>query len=251
MLYSRDCSEHIHAPELLNVRAKALPMLMEWLVDVQLELELNERVLYLARNYMDRYFSRCDVTVRQLQLVAAAALLVAAKLEEDEGAAADEVNSMCDGAYSTAELIVMERQLLTVLDYKTLAVTELDFLDRYVAAVMRRSTYSQHKLFMLCSLSHYLLELYLLSPSLNDYPSSVTAAAALLLAAAQLTLRVWSEQLESECRMRRQHPQLRHCMALIYSMYRHYCQCPNTISQKYSLKQHGCVSLLAPCPEVQ
>lgn len=229
-----------------STEVKALPMLIEWLVDVQQELRLSERVLYLARNYMDRYILCCEVADAQLQLLAAAAILVATKLDEDDGACTDEIAEFCDGAYSISEIISMERQLLTVLDYKTLAVTEFDFIDLYVAAVIRSTAYCYYKLFMLYSLSHYLLELSLLCTTLTDYPPSVTAVAALLLAANVLTLRIWSESLKKECRLCRHNSQLRHCMLLLHSLHSHYSQQPNTISRKYSLKCHGFVSLLPP-----
>ncbi|XP_072558440.1 cyclin-A1 [Paramormyrops kingsleyae] len=146
-------------------------ILVDWLADVGEEYKLCTETLHLTVNYLDRFLSCMSVHREKLQLVGAAAILVAAKYEEIYPPDVDELVYVTDDTYSKKQLLRMEQLLLNVLAFDLTVPTAHQFLRQFftVASVCSKTE----------NLALYLAELSLLEvdPFLQYIPSKVAAAA--------------------------------------------------------------------------
>jgi hypothetical protein len=104
-------------------------------------------------------------------LLGVAALMIASKFEEVQPPTGKDLEYVTDGAYSRQEIIEMEQQVLSALDYNVLHHSPLRFLDRYIIAVGAEQSEAY--------LAHYLLELAQLDSKMNQFTPSLQAASAL------------------------------------------------------------------------
>jgi hypothetical protein len=89
------------AGQAVNAQMRAL--LVDWMVEVQQQLEFNHEVLYLAVKLLDLVLTRHCVEKERLQLLAAASMFVACKFEVGDWTRATEeirkgANCLCEGA---------------------------------------------------------------------------------------------------------------------------------------------------------
>ena len=96
--------------------------LVDWLVDVHQYFQLNPEALYTAVKMTDLFLSKKQVRKEHLQLVVAAALLVASKLDELnprnlEINRVDELVGVSPGAFTRDTLMKVERKMLNVLKF--------------------------------------------------------------------------------------------------------------------------------------
>ncbi len=152
---------------------------VSWMVEVAAEFRLGQEALHLAASLLDRFLSTARGVPRaRLQLAAVAALLVAAKHEEEAHPAVAEFVRIADDSFSAEDLLRMEGALLSALGFRANAPTAATFLALIRGAL--RLTDEAH------ALASYLAELALLDYSLLALPASAVAAGAAALAAARL-----------------------------------------------------------------
>jgi len=65
-----------------EVTPRMRSILIDWMIEVQVNFSLVQETLYLAVNILNRFISLVPIARDRLQLVGAAALLVASKHEE-------------------------------------------------------------------------------------------------------------------------------------------------------------------------
>lgn len=145
----------------------------DWLVRVHWKFNLQQQTLFLTANYLDRYLSKVQVSRHKLQLVGVTAMFIACKYEEVVVPESADFVYMTDKAYSKAELIEMEREMLSQLNYKLAVITQLDIL-KDLAQEAKASPY-------VVLLASYILELLLLTLDYLNYAPAQQAAAALFL----------------------------------------------------------------------
>jgi cyclin B len=148
-------------------------MTWDWLVRVHWKFDLQQQTLFLTANYLDRYLSKVQVSRHKLQLVGVTAMFIACKYEEVVVPESADFVYMTDKAYSKAELIEMEREMLSQLNYRLAVSTQLDIL-KDLAQEAKASPYA-------VLLASYILELSLLTLDYLNYPPAQQAAAALFL----------------------------------------------------------------------
>lgn len=175
--------ELLVASDYLAGQREVLPgmrgMLVDWMGGVVVQLALLPETLHLAVSCLDRFLQAEFATLakEQLQLVAAAALLLAAKYEESMPPELAELAHTAGGGAPEAELRRMELRMLRRLDFRLGVPAALQFL--------RWARLADPAL--LCAQAHQLAK-YLLELSLVDYrlvsvlPSRRAAAAAALAA---------------------------------------------------------------------
>lgn len=164
--------DYIKNQPLINKQMRHL--LVDWMVEVQQQLEFNHEVLYLSVKLLDLYLNRSLIKKEKLQLLGGAAMFIACKFEERMPPIIDDFIYVSDNAYDRAELIEMEIDILKTVCFDIGAPLSYTFLRRYskcIKADMRFLT-----------LARYILEL-----SLQDYhfayvKDSLKACAALYLA---------------------------------------------------------------------
>lgn len=182
----------------LNGRMRAI--LIDWIAQVLDMSKLSRRTFYLAVSLVDRCLSCMQVDRSNLQLLGSTAFLIAAKVEEIYPPDVANLVHICDGAYTTEQLLGMECTILLNLDFRVDGPTVEHFLPHFIAACQSQSNLGpdptlSHGLASLWQFSAasqtdesrngvawYLTELALLDIHMSQYPPSQVSAAALYLA---------------------------------------------------------------------
>lgn len=149
-------------------------LLIDWIVEVQQQLEFNHEVLYLSVKLLDLYLNNKRVDKEKLQVLGGAAMFIACKYEERIPPALDDFIFVSDNAYDRSELTEMEIDILHTVQYDIGAPLSYTFLRRYAKCL------TQDMQFL--TLARYILELSLQDYGLASVSESSKACAALYLA---------------------------------------------------------------------
>jgi cyclin B len=186
-LYAKDIYKYLHSHEgqyaakpgymsrQPEINEKMRAILIDWLVDVHAKFKLLPETLYLAVSLIDRYCERCtSVTRARYQLVGITALFIASKYEEIYPPELKDFVYVTDNAYTKADVLDMEGQIISVLEFNLLTISPLRFVDRYI-----RVAKLDHK--FLC-FTRFILELCLVDYSMLKASPSHLACSAVYLA---------------------------------------------------------------------
>jgi len=164
-------------------------ILVDWMVEVQESFEFNHETLYSAVKIVDIYLSKKKVAKDNLQLIGAAALLLASKVEELMPPLVSDFVYVCDDAYTRDTILAMERKMLKVVGFDIGFPLSYRFVRRY-AKVCKVGVSD-------LTFARYILETSLLHYDLNINTSpSVLAAAALTLVLKIKGISGWEQTLE-------------------------------------------------------
>lgn len=144
-----------------TIRAK----LIDWLIQIHYNFKLLPETLFLTVNIIDRYFSKHQVSLREVQLVTVAAMLIAAKYEEIYPPLLKDFVYISDNNCSADQILEMEKKILFTIDFDLQLTSPYRFLERFskLAKIDSVTFY----------LSQYMLELGLLDSKMNQFPSSL------------------------------------------------------------------------------
>jgi len=156
-----------------DINAKMRAILIDWLVEVHMKYKLKVETLFLAVNLIDRFLEKRSITRKKLQLVGVTGMLIAAKFEEIYPPEVRDFVYITDKAYTKEEILSMEVQMLTVLEFGVNCPTVAHFCERY-QRINRCNEAHRHLL-------QYVLELTLPDFKMLRYSPSHLAAAATLL----------------------------------------------------------------------
>ncbi|KAL5212525.1 hypothetical protein ABZP36_023372 [Zizania latifolia] len=158
-----------------------------WMDEMSRGYGLADGTLHRAVCCIDRYLSAKPleaVSPRQLGLLAATAVFLAAKYEKDFTAwrlnASVIARDIGSGLYAPSEVVHTERDLLAALDYKLGRPTALTFVDHYLAR--NNGAYGNLDGSPTASLARHLADLTLLDYRSLRHPPSAVAASAVHLA---------------------------------------------------------------------
>lgn len=158
----------------ISITLRNRSILVNWVMEVHKSFRLFPETLYLAVFIIDRILTRERVDKNKLQLLGATALLVAAKFEEIYYPDIKEICIICDNAYSKHEILQMEIQILTILDFQLSGPSPLYFL--------RRGSKAAHSDPRVHMIGKYICELSLLEHQCSFWLPSCIAATALYFA---------------------------------------------------------------------
>eukprot|EP00937_MAST-01D_sp_MAST-1D-sp2_P001889 g1889.t1 len=110
-------------------------LLVDWMCEVGDEVNLHNSTMHVAVLFLDRMLQSTQVSRSQLQLVAIACTLIAAKLEEAEEnvPSVGELNEFAQPGYNPVEVQVMEVTVLNKLGWSMGAITPLHYLGYYLS----------------------------------------------------------------------------------------------------------------------
>ncbi|XP_028136565.1 G2/mitotic-specific cyclin-B3 isoform X1 [Diabrotica virgifera virgifera] len=163
-------------------------LLVDWMVEIQESFELNHETLYLGVKLVDMYLSKMTVGKETLQLVGAAAMLIASKYDERIPPMLDDFLYICDGAYTKRELIRMEINLFKVIGFDLGIPISYRFLRRYARCA---------KITMpVLTLARFILEYSLMNYETVTIRDSKLASAALYIALRMQRISHWTPTLE-------------------------------------------------------
>ncbi|KAM4605848.1 cyclin-P-like [Discoglossus pictus] len=126
----RNQSHHSFRPSDIprTVTSDMRSVLVDWLVQVHEYLGLEEETLYLAVYLMNSYMKVHRIRTALLQLLAAACLYLACKIEENLIPEPAELCFMMEDSFSKKELLKMERKILSRLRFELHYTQPLHFL---------------------------------------------------------------------------------------------------------------------------
>ena len=130
--------------------------------------------MFLTVSIIDRYLSKKNVTTINLQLVGVVALLIASKYEDIYPPKIKELAEITDGAYVPKQLLVMEENMLSTLNFDLFYPTQWHFLECYKKKLLLND--------ITFFLAWYLMELALIDINIINYKGSIIAGSAVLLA---------------------------------------------------------------------
>ena len=87
-------------------------MLCDWMFEVGDEYHLKRETCHLSIRLVDLYLSRLACPVVRLQLLGAACLFLACKMEEITSPRVAHIAYACDNGFTTDEIIQMESRIL-------------------------------------------------------------------------------------------------------------------------------------------
>lgn len=172
-----------------DINAKMRSILVDWLVDVHLKFELLPQTLFGCVSLIDRYLQVTELKRTRLQLVGVASLMIVAKIEEVYSPMVKDYLAVCDNAYSAAELLAMEGEILATLGFNVLCPSAYTFLSNYNFRMEL-----EDKLFYYCQ---YLLETALLEMNHLKHSSAVLAAGAIFFANKLFKKEGWPQDYEA------------------------------------------------------
>lgn len=156
-----------------DINAKMRAILMDWLVEVHMKYRLRNETLYLTVSTIDRYLTHMPVLRKKLQLVGVVAMFIAAKFEEINPPGVNDYEYITDNAYTKEDILNMECQMLTTLNFQIVVPTAAHFMDRLQRI---NDCDESHSEFV-----HYLSELALLEIRMMRFTPSHLVSAAILL----------------------------------------------------------------------
>ncbi|CAB4253968.1 similar to Saccharomyces cerevisiae YDL155W CLB3 B-type cyclin involved in cell cycle progression [Maudiozyma barnettii] len=153
--------------------------LVEWLVNIHLDLDLIPETLFLAVNLMDRFLSKESITLNKFRLVGIAALFIATKMEEHKVPSLEDVLEALDGQYSAEEIIDSERFILVTLRHRLGWPGPMSFLRKTNKADDYNDDIRTH--------AKYFLEATLVEAKFVACPPSLLAAGAYYISKYMIT----------------------------------------------------------------
>nr|XP_054106876.1 G2/mitotic-specific cyclin-B3 isoform X2 [Callithrix jacchus] len=190
--YMKEREEQFIVTDYMNMQIEITgdmrAILVDWLVEVQVSFEMTHETLYLAVKLVDLYLMKAVCRKDKLQLLGAAALMIAAKFEEPNTPCVDDFVYICDDKYQRDELLKMEIHILYVLKFDINIPVAYHFLRRYAKCI--------HTSMKTLTLSRYICEMSLQEYDYVQEKASKLAAASLLLALYMRNLGHWVPILE-------------------------------------------------------
>ena len=149
--------------------------------------------LYVTVFLIDQFLSLQQIKKSQLHILGVTSLLIATKYEEIYPPELKDLLQVSENKFSRAEVLKMELDMLSVLQFQVQLPTSYRFLERF--RKLSLVTANDDKMFFF---AQYLQEIALLDASLLKYRSSEIAAASLILAARNLKKvgTFWNKEME-------------------------------------------------------
>ncbi|XP_010543801.1 PREDICTED: cyclin-B1-3 isoform X1 [Tarenaya hassleriana] len=227
---------YIHTQAEINEKMRSI--LVDWLVEVHFKFELSPETLYLTINITDRFLSAKTVPRRELQLVGIAALLMASKYEEIWPPQVNDLVYVTDNAYSSEQILVMEKTILGTLGWYLTVPTQYVFLARFIKAAISDPEME--------NMVYFLAELGMMNYDTLMFCPSVLAASAVYAARCSLNRSpAWTETLKFHTGY--SESQLMDCSKLLTFIHSKAEESKlRAVWKKYSRSERGAVALVAP-----
>lgn len=172
-----------------DINSKMRAILIDWLVDVHQKFELLPQTLFSCVSLIDRYLQATEIKRTKLQLVGIASLMIVSKIEEVYSPMVKDYLAVCDNAYSAAELLAMEGEILAKLGFNVLCPTAFTFLSNFNLRIQL-----EDKLFYY---AQFLLETALLEMNHLKHSHSALAAGAVFFTNKLFKKEGWPQEYEA------------------------------------------------------
>lgn len=167
-----------------KLTTKHRTILVGWIIQLfYARFHLSQDALHICIGLLDRFLQQCIqnstagagfVTQKNLQLIAVAAFLIAAKVEETHHPPVDELVYVTDHTYTSDQVKRMEKKILHELRFELNRPTSLQFLRRY--SFISSAGDEQH------AIGKFLIDMALLDVNTINFAPSLIAASATYIA---------------------------------------------------------------------
>ncbi|CAH0564593.1 unnamed protein product [Brassicogethes aeneus] len=123
----RTKSSYMAKQQSLNWNTRSV--LVDWLASVADEYDLNDQTFHLGINYIDRFLGRISVVKEKFQLVGAAAMMLAGKVEEIYPIETSEWSFLTGDSFTKRQILKMEQMILKVLLFNMQPPTICSFIE--------------------------------------------------------------------------------------------------------------------------
>ena len=114
-----------------DINSKMRSILNDWLVEVHMKYKLVPETLYITINIIDRYLSLKDIKRNKLQLVGVTSMFIASKYEDIYPPEVKDFSYITDHAYTKKEILNMEIDILSSLNFNITFPTPFRFIEIY------------------------------------------------------------------------------------------------------------------------
>ncbi|KAJ8923341.1 hypothetical protein NQ315_001899 [Exocentrus adspersus] len=165
-------------------------ILVDWLVSVADEFKLCENTFHLSVNYIDRFLSQIFVARNKFQLLGAAAMLLASKMEEYQPLDAQEWSYLTGYTFSPRQVLKMEQIILKALKFRMQPPTTYGFIQ-HLCSELRMDPKTVHLAMYFCDLALLEGEDYL-----DHLPSKLAASSVVLARHTLAKSKPWPQKLK-------------------------------------------------------
>lgn len=148
-----------------DITERMRSILLDWLIEVHLKFKLLPETLYLTIHLIDRYLSKRAINRKYLQLLGVAAMFIACKYEEIYPPEMHNFIYMTDNAYNKEQMLKMESDILSSLEFNITQPSPLRFLE-----ILKLNMKLDDETFILCQ---YILELCISDYSMIKYSPGI------------------------------------------------------------------------------
>jgi hypothetical protein len=157
--------------EEINERMRSI--LINWIFEVYHKFKLRQATLFLTISILDKYLNIKEVGKLLLQLVGVSSLLIACKYEEIYYPEIRDLVYITDHTYTEKQIIQMEYEILSSLDFFILPIFPL----RFVEILSKEFFLSEIENNFCC----FILTIFNFNFKVNDYLPSITACSCLYI----------------------------------------------------------------------
>ena len=152
-----------------EINEKMRSILVDWLIDVHFKFGFTDETLFMTVSIIDRYLSLAQISRTNFQLLGITALMIACKHEEIDLPKIDDFIYITDNAYKKDEVIKMEFDVLSKLNFAFLYPSPIKFFE-YLSLHFNFDK-KQHMM------GKYLMESFLLDIKNAKYKPSIISCA--------------------------------------------------------------------------
>ena len=163
---SPDCTYMSRQKE---INDKMRSILVDWIIDVHFKFGFTDETLFMTISIIDRYLSICQITRTNFQLLGITALMIACKHEEINLPKMDDCIYITDNAYVKDEVVKMEDDVLSKLNFAFLYPSPIKFFE-YLS--LHFNFEKKHHM-----MGKYLMESFLLDLKNVKYKPSIISCA--------------------------------------------------------------------------
>ena len=157
-----------------EINEKMRSILVDWIIDVHFKFGFTDETLFMTISIIDRYLTKNQIKRSNFQLLGITALMIACKHEEIDLPKVDDFIYITDNAYIKSQLIKMEEELLSKLNFEFLYPSPIKFFE-YLS--LHFNFEKKHHL-----MGKYLMETFLLDIKNTKYnPSIISCACAYIV----------------------------------------------------------------------
>ena len=152
-----------------EINDKMRSILVDWIIDVHFKFGFTDETLFMTISIIDRYLSISQITRTNFQLLGITALMIACKHEEIDLPKIDDFIYITDNAYVKDEVIKMEEDVLSKLNFAFLYPSPIKFFE-YLS--LHFNFEKKHHM-----MGKYLMESFLLDVKNAKYKPSIISCA--------------------------------------------------------------------------